>query len=136
MLIVRKWGVGVGKNGCRQAVVFEQAGALDYAGGFRNCPDAQGRSGGHVRRLGGWCRRNLSAGCGGAFHPVSEIIFNEAHAAVPAGRGKCVAIVPHASFVALVAALSTIKVSFYDGKHDFIYQIKATVLSKVFLQNN
>jgi hypothetical protein len=55
---------------------------------------------------------------------------------VPAGCGKCVTIVPHATLVALVAALSTIKVSFYDGKHDFTYQIKATVLSKMFLQND
>jgi hypothetical protein len=83
----------------------------------------------------GWGRRNLSAGCGGALHPQSAIIFNEAHAAVPAGRGKCVAIVPHATLVALVAALSTIKVSFYDRKHDFTYNVKASVLSKIFLFN-
>jgi hypothetical protein len=81
----------------------------------------------------GWSRRNLSAGCGGALHPQSAIIFNEAHAAVPAGCGKCVAIVPHASFVALVAALSTIKVSFYKRKHDFTYNVKAMGLSKIFL---
>jgi hypothetical protein len=81
----------------------------------------------------GWGRRNLSAGCGGALHPQSAIIFNEAHAAVPAGCGKCVAIVPHASFVALVAALSTIKVSFYKRKHDFTYNVKAMGLSKIFL---
>ena len=86
--------------------------------------------------VGGWGRRNLRAGCGGALHPQSAIIFNEARAAVEAGCGKCVAIVPHASFVALVATFSTIKVSFYKRKHEFIYQIKATVSSKMFLQND
>jgi hypothetical protein len=81
----------------------------------------------------GWGRRNLRAGCGGALHPQSAIIFNEARAAVEAGCGKCVAIVPHASFVAFVATFSTIKVSFYDRKHVFTYKISATVLSKMFL---
>ena len=106
MLIVRKWGV--------DALMRE--GARPAVRGGRNL--------------------NLSAGCGGAIHPKSAIIFNKARAAVPAGRRKCVTIVPHATLVALVAALSTIKVSFYDGKHDFTYQIKATVLSKMFLQND
>jgi hypothetical protein len=38
--------------GCPQASAYTQAGALDYAGGVRNCPDARGRTGGHARRLG------------------------------------------------------------------------------------
>jgi len=94
MLIVRKWGH-------RLAVLPLRDGPL------RACPAVVGH-------------RSLAANPR-AFHPNSAIIFNEAHAAVPAGRGKCFAIMSRAALVTLVTALPTAKKSFYKGKHDFSY---------------
>jgi hypothetical protein len=56
-----------------------------------------------------------------ALHPNSAIIFNEVHAAVPAGRGKGFAIMSRAALVTLVTALPATKKSFYKGKHVFSY---------------
>ncbi len=95
MLIARKWGHWL-------AVLPLRDGAL------RACTAVGGR-------------RNLAAACARAFHPNSAIIFNEVHAAVPAGRGKGFAIMSRAALVTLVTALPATKKSFYKRKHDFSY---------------
>ena len=101
-----------------------EAFCADYAGsalgGFRKCrrlrATAPMRLGAPRVVSGDWglgagVRRNLGAGCADALHPNAAIIFNEGYATVQAGRGKCVAIVPHAALVALVTALPTGKKS-------------------------
>ena len=95
MLIARKWGHWL-------AVLPLRDGPL------RACPADGGRG-------------NLAAGCASALHPNSAIIFNEVHAAVSAGRGKCFAIMSRAALVTLVTGLPTAKKSFYKGKHAFSY---------------
>ena len=88
------------------------------------CPDGEGAR----PAVSGGRNLNLSARCGGAIHPKSAIIFNKARAAVPAGRRKCVTIVPHATLVAPVAALPTTKKSIQNRNHGALNNKKSEKL--------